>query len=715
MIKVIKRDGAIKDFSFERIEIAIRNCYEDVYGELDKKELREIEDIMDNIIDYINFGIEDDSISVEEIQSIVVENLKQINKTTAKAYEDYMNERTRVRESKSKLVKEITGLIDNTNIDVLTENSNKQSQLASTQRDLIAGEVSKHIARTTMIPKHLMDAHYQGIIKIHDLDYYLQGIYNCELVNLEDMLQNGTVINKKKIEKPKSLRTAMTLVTQIAAQVSSCSYGGQTITLSHIAPFVRVSKEKITKKYIDMNLPITKERLDELVMKELRDEIKDSVQTFNYQISTLNSTNGQSPFISVAIYISENPEYEKEVVMLAEEFFKQRMAGMKNEYDVVTTQTFPKLLYFMDENNAYEGSEYFWLTKLAAKTLSIRMSPDIISVKKMKEITGYAFPCMGCRAFLSPFKDKNGKAIFYGRGNLGVCSISLAHVALSSGGDMDKFWKLFEERLELCRQVGELRYNKLKGVKARTAPILWQHGAISRLNSDDDITKAIDERGFTVTIGYSAIYETVKYLTGKSHTTEEGSELAEQIMKFMSDKCEEYKTKQPHLRFALYGTPQESTAEWFNNKLLEQFGKIKDITDKGFVTNSYHVDIREEIDAFKKLEIEARFQKYSTGGVVSYVETYNMQKNVEAILKVMQHIYETIMYAEINFESDVCGNCKYNGVMDNDPETLDWVCPQCGCRDQEKLSVVRRTCGYLSETTWNKGRKLDILNRVKHL
>lgn len=394
MIKVIKRDGAIKDFSFERIEIAIKNCYEDVYGQLDKKELREIEDIMDNIVDYISFDIEDDSISVEEIQSIVIDNVKQINQITAKAYEDYMNERTRIRESKSKLVKEILGLIDNTNIDVLTENSNKQSQLASTQRDLIAGEVSKHIARTTMIPKHLMDAHYQGIIKIHDLDYYLQGIYNCELVNLEDMLQNGTVINKKKIERPKSLRTAMTLVTQIAAQVSSCSYGGQTITLSHIAPFVRVSKEKITKKYMDMNLPITKEQLDGLVIKELKDEIKDSVQTFNYQISTLNSTNGQSPFISVAIYISENPEYEKEVVMLAEEFFKQRIAGMKNEYDVVATQTFPKLLYFMDQNNAYEGSEYFWLTELAAQTLAIRMSPDIISVKKMKEITGYAFPCI---------------------------------------------------------------------------------------------------------------------------------------------------------------------------------------------------------------------------------------------------------------------------------------------------------------------------------
>lgn len=556
MVKIIKRDGQLKDFDFKRIQIAITNAYEDVYGkerlEMLSKYNSEIEDVLDGVFERIN-EIKEENISVEEVQDIVIHSLKGVNKEVAKSYSDYREQRNIVRESKSQLVKEIMGLIDNTNIDVLTENSNKQSQLASTQRDLIAGEVSKHIARTTMIPKHLMDAHYQGKIKIHDLDYFLQGIYNCELVNIEDMLQNGTVINKKKIDKPKSLRTAMTLVTQIAAQISSSTYGGQTITLSHIAPFVRVSKEKIEKKYRDMNLPITQEKFKELVDKELRDEIKDSVQTFNYQISTLNSTNGQSPFISVAMYISENPEYEEEVVMLIEEFFKQRIEGMKNEYDVVSTQTFPKLLYFLDENNTYENSKYFWLTQLACKSVSLRMSPDFISVKKMKELTGHAFPCMGCRAFLSPFKDKDGNAIFYGRGNLGVCSISLAHVALSSGGDMDKFWKIFEERLDLCRQVCELRYNKMKGIKARTAPIIWQHGAIARLNADDDITKAIDERGFTVTIGYSSIYETVKYLTGKSHTTEEGGALAEEIMKFMYNKCEEYKKQYPHLRFALYG------------------------------------------------------------------------------------------------------------------------------------------------------------------
>ena len=560
-----------------------------------------------------------------------------------------------------------------------------------------------------------MKAHDNGEIKIHDLDYYLNSAYNCELVNLEDMLQNGTVINKKQIEPPKSLRTAMTLATQIAAQVASCTYGGQTMSLSHIAPFVRVSKNKIIKKYKDMNLPISDERLNELINKELQDEIKDSVQTFNYQVSTLMTTNGQSPFISVCMYISENPEYEEETVLLIEEFLKQRIAGMKNEYGVVATQTFPKLLYFLDENNTYPGSQYYWLTELAAKSTSLRMNPDVISVKKMKELHGYAFPPMGCRAFLSVFEDSEGKPIFYGRGNLGVCSINLPYAALESEGDVERFFDILDEKLELARQVCELRYEKLRGVKASIAPILWQHGAISRLNPDDDILKAIDERGFTVTVGYSGIYETVKYLTGLSHTTEYGFTLAKEIMRHMRDRLLEFKENQPHLRFALYGTPQESTTGWFSDKLKAKFGEVKDITDKGWITNSYHIDIREEIDAFTKLDLESELQAYSTGGAVSYVETNPLHNNVPAVLKLFEHMYETIIYSEINFESDVCGVCKYTGVMDCDHETLDWVCPQCGNRDQSKLSVVRRTCGYLGETTWTKGRKLDIINRVKHL
>ena len=711
---IMKRDGRVKPYDRKRIEQAINSACTEYYGDVTKCLSPDILACIDSICQFIE-SLEVDTLDVEAIQDIVVDHLYSTDKGLAECYSDYRTKRSVYRNSKSELIDAVSGLLDFTNEEVLTENANKQSQLVSTQRDLMAGEVSKYISRTKLIPPHLMKAHDNGEIKIHDLDYYLNSAYNCELVNLDDMLQNGTVINKKMIEKPKSLRTAMTIVTQIAAQVASCTYGGQTVSLSHIAPFVRISQERITKKYKEMNLPIPDERLQELIDKELKDEIKDSVQTFNYQVSTLMTTNGQSPFISVCMYISEKPEYEKETVMLIEEFLKQRIAGMKNEYGVVATQTFPKLLYFLDENNTYPGSEYYWLTKLAAQSTALRMNPDVISVKKMKELHGYAFPPMGCRAFLSVFKDENNEPIFYGRGNLGVCSVNLPYAALESGGDLDKFWTLLGEKLELARQVCELRYEKLRGVKASIAPILWQHGAIARLNPDDDILKAIDERGFTVTIGYSGLYETVKYLTGKSHTTKEGFELAEKIMRVMRDTLGNFKINQPHLRFALYGTPQESTTGWFSDKLKKRFGEIEDITDKGWITNSYHIDIREEIDAFEKLNIESKLQRYSTGGAVSYVETNPMADNVEAILKLYEHMYETIIYAEINFESDVCGVCKYSGVMDNDPETLDWVCPVCGNRDQTKLSVVRRTCGYLGETTWTKGRKLDILNRVKHL
>ena len=712
---IIKRDGRMKQFDAQRIRWAIDSAAKDYYGSnycfVDRSLINLC---VRNIISRIDI-LDTDSIPVETIQDIVVDELRRFDVGLSDCYSYYREQRSIYRNSKNELVDAVSGLLDFTNQEVLTENANKQSQLVSTQRDLMAGEVSKYISKTKLIPQHLIKAHENGEIKIHDLDYYLNSTYNCELINLEDMLQNGTVINKKQIEKPKSLRTAMTIVTQIAAQVASCTYGGQTVTLSHIAPFVRISKEKITKKYKAMGLPISKEHLDILIEKELQDEIKDSVQTFNYQVSTLMTTNGQSPFISVCMYISENPEYEKETVMLIEEFLKQRIAGMKNEYGVVATQTFPKLLYFLDENNTYPGSEYYWLTELAAKSTAIRMNPDIVSVKKMKEIHGYAFPPMGCRAFLSVFKDKDDKPIFYGRGNLGVCSVNLPYAALESGGDVRKFFDILGQKLELARQVCELRYEKLRGVKASIAPILWQHGAIARLNPDDDILKAIDERGFTVTIGYSGLYETVKYLTGKSHTTKEGFELAEFIMRYLRDSLANFKIYQPHLRFALYGTPQESTTGWFSEKLKAKFGVIEDITDKGWITNSYHIDIREEIDAFEKLNIESKLQNFSTGGAVSYIETNPMHDNVAAVLKLYEHMYETIIYSEINFESDVCGVCKHTGIMDNDPETLDWVCPVCGNRDQTKLSVVRRTCGYLGETTWTTGRKLDIINRVKHL
>ena len=711
---VVKRDGKICPYELSRIRSAVYKAYVEVYHSEEQ-----FKEKIGEIITEVNRRIlekEEQKINIEEIQDIVIEEVNKVDKVVGKAFKDYREERSRVREGNTKLIKSINGLLNFTNNDVILENSNKQAQLISTTRDLMAGEVSKFIVRQ-MLPKEILDLHDKGIIHIHDMDYGANDMFNCDLVNLQDMLDNGTVINKKKINSPHTLKTAMTVATQISAQVASFQYGGQTMSLSHLAPYVRKSKEVIEKE-VELDYPeLPQERKDKIVDRKLKKEIKDSVQLFNYQISTIQSTNGQAPFISLCIYLSEREGYEKEVAMLAEEFFKQRIEGMENENGVKATQTFPKLLYFLDENNTYEGSEYFWLTKLAVESTSKRMNPDYISVKKMKENTGFAYPCMGCRAFLSPFKDKNGEWIFYGRGNLGVCSINLPHVALSSNGDIDKFWEILDERLEYCRQVGEWRYNKMKGVKAKVAPILWQHGAIARLNPEDEVIKAIDEKGFTVTLGYSGIYETVKVLTGKSHTTREGYEMAEKIMQHLRSKCEEWKNNQPHLRFALYGTPQESTTETFSKALIRDFGEIEGICGHGklWVTNSYHVDIQEEINAFDKLTIEGELQKYSTGGAVSYIETYNMCKNQEALLQVVQYMYETIMYAEINFESDICGECHYSGVMDNDPETLDWVCPNCGNRNQDTLSVVRRTCGYLAETNWTKGRKLDILNRVKHL
>lgn len=747
MIKVIKRDGTLVEFKTEKIENAIIAAYTDVYKKYSKPALDQtIHDVLDIVMDKIKQFpdiTEDENglkgfIRVENIQKIVIQSLCIQDATVARAYYDYKSQKDVERVEFKKLVTSVKGILNNTNNEVCLENSNKTATLASTQRDLIAGEISKTMARTFMIPKNLMKAHDEGIIKIHDLDYFMQGIYNCELVNLEDMLQNGTVINKKKIRKPKSLRTAMTLATQIAAQVASSTYGGQTMSISHIAPFVRVSREKIEKKYRNMNIPhdgfeseeAYEKFINKLVDDELRTEIKDSVQTFNYQISTIMTTNGQAPFITLCMYLNENPEYIKETAMLCEEFFKQRIAGIENEYGVVATQTFPKILYFADENNTYEGSEYFWLTKLAAKSMSLRMSPEIISVKKMKEIFKeyrllLAFPSMGCRAFLSPFKDANGNWKFYGRGNLGVCTVCLPYAALIANETLGKdaseddrielFFKKLDEYMNLARDVGELRYEKLRGVKANIAPILWQHGAISRLKPDDDILKAVDENGFTVTIGYSGIYETVKALTGLSHTSEKGYALALRIMEFMEDHVNKFKEEKPHLRFALYGTPSESTTGWFNDKLKARFGEIEDITSKGWITNSYHIDIRENIDAFTKLRLESKLQDHSKGGAISYVEVHNMSKNVPAVIKLIQYMYETTMYGEINFESDVCGKCHYQGVMDFDKERMLWVCPQCGCSDQNYLSVVRRVCGYLGETFWTPGRLLDITNRVKHL
>lgn len=710
---VIKRNGSIEEFDKEKIRVAIRKAL------VETKECKNSQVIALSrlVADDVCEEIDDEYIGIEDIQDLVEFKLMERGlKNTAKAYILYRAERNRIR-NQHPLDKSVLGLIDYSNKEVLTENSNKQGQIVSTQRDLIAGEISKYIAKTQMIPQDIVKAHDEGVIHIHDLDYYVQSISNCELVPLDKMFKEGTVINKKLIRTPKSLRTASTLATQIATQISSFTYGGQTMSLSHLAPYVRVSERKIRKELLEeMNLihkVLSDDEINKIVEKRLKKEIKDSVQTFNYQISTMNSTNGQSPFISLCMYLDENPEYKKETAMLIEEFLNQRIEGMENEFGVKSTPTFPKLLFFLDEDNMYPTSEYYYLKQLAIKSTSLRMAPDYISVKKMKEKYGYAFPCMGCRSFLSPIFDEEGKPFFYGRGNVGVQTINLPYIAILSNGDIDEFWKILDEKLDLCKRMGILRYDKFKGVKASVAPILWQHGVFARLNPEDEVLPII-KKNFTVSLGYSGIYETVKYLTGKSHTTYKGYVLALEIMKHLESKVNEWKDE-TGLLFALYGSPQESTGGLFANKIKQQFGEIEDITDKGFITNSYHVDVREEIDAFSKLELEGTLQDHSLGGVVSYVETYNMSKNPKALEQLIDFMYLHNIYAEVNFESDVCGECHFNGVMEYDLDNDIWVCPQCHNSNQNKLSVVRRTCGYLGENQWTKGRVLDILNRVKHL
>ena len=616
------------------------------------------------------------------------------------------------------LINDLRALINQTDKSLMTENGNKQATLASTQRDLMAGIVSKFMAKTEMIPEDIVEAVEEGIIKVHDLDYFANEITNCELVNLKDMFTNGTVINRKRIRTPKSLRTASTLATQISAQVASSTYGGQTLSLSHIAPFVRVSMFKELKKLRGQNerfnLNQTEEQMKAICKENLQEEIKDSVQTFNYQLVTISGTNGQSPFVSLAMYLDEEPEYKEEMAMLMEEFLKQRIAGMENEHGVVSTQTFPKLLFFLDEDNMYKSSPYYYLKQLAIQSTAKRLSPDFISVKKMKEVYGYAFPCMGCRSFLNIWLNLKGKAQFYGRGNLGVTTVNLVDIALTSKGDSDAFWNILNERLLLAKKACMIRYDKLKNTKASIAPILWQHGALARLNADDNIISELGNGKFSVSIGYSGLYETVKYMTGESLTSEKGFELAEKIMKYLKSTADNYK-EETGLGFGIYGTPQEATAGWFTEKLVKKFGLIDDITDKGYITNSYHVSVREEIDAFSKLDIESKLQNYSTGGNISYVETHNMENNLEAIEQIVDHIYETNVYAEINTESDVCGTCGHTGVMNNNAKTLNWFCPQCGEDNQSKLSVVRRICGYLGESMFCDSRKKDILDRVKHI
>lgn len=719
-MKVIKRDGAIVKFDYERIYNALENSYKSTYGDDLTCYFSQIENIHDDIFSSIE-SLEDEYIQVETIQDIVVESLNKYNKKVGKNYSDYRDERTKTRERNQELYKNIIGLIDGTNESVTKENGNKNPTLVSTQRDLVAGLVSKSMSKY-MFSKDIWESHIKGAIHIHDLDYYANcNMYNCCLVNLKDMLDNGTVINGKLIETPHTLRTAMNVATQISAVVSSSQYGGQTMDISHLSPYLRKSMKIINDKYNNMRYLFKEgndEIINDLINKEIKKEIVDSVQLMMYQFSTISGTNGQQPFISLALYINSDEEYKRETAMLIEEIFNQRIQGMKNENGVNEVMAFPKLLYFLDENNIYEGSEYYWLTELGAKCCSLTMNPDFISVKQMKKNNGFAYPPMGCRAFISVMEDSEGNKIndFFGRGNAGVCTLNLPFIALESVRDNKSFYTVLDKYLDMVREVGKSRWRKLEGVTTSVAPLLWEHGAISRKPKGTHITDIMEERGFTTTVGYSGIWETVFSLTGKKLTEKDGLEKGLEILKYIDSVKTTWNEEEPKYRFAIYGCPSENTTDKFARALKKEFGEVEGVSDRDFVTNSFHIHVEEKVDAFEKLNIEANFVPYSLGGVVNYIEVDNMSKNVPAVIKIMQHIYETINYAEINQELDICNECLFRGAMNRNEDLSRWECPNCGNTNQDTISVTRRLCGYInSSKEWSKGRTKDILSRVKHL
>ena len=715
---VIKRDGREVPFDKSKIKTAILRAMHQGSGVIKDK-------IADDIANEIeNEFVDTKNINISQIELAVYNKLiAKKQKLTAKAYEDYRAVREYQRQHNT-IDNKVLGIVDGTNKASLSENSNKNEALISTCRDLVAEEVSKDISLRMMLPPHIAQAHQEGIIHIHDLGHYLNPSFNCCLVNLEDMLQNGTVINGKLIEKPHSFRTACTIATQIIAQVASAQFGGQTMTLSHLAPFVRISAESIRKEVEDEVYNILgydaahSELIDKIVAKRLAKEVRDGVQTFQYQINTLQTSNGQAPFLSVFMYIAENPEYEKETAMIVEEFIRQRIHGMKNEVGVWITPAFPKLLYVLDENNIHENSEYWYITKIAAECVSKRMMPDFISAKHMRQnYEGNVFGCMGCRAWLSPYNgdinNKEGTYKWYGRFNMGLTSINLADCGMSAQGSIEDFWTIFDERLELCYESLMLRYEKLKNVTSDVSPIHWQHGAIARLPKHTPIYPLLQDGYATITLGYIGVYECVKSLIGESHTTPDGEKLAIEIVKYMKSKVMEWK-KRTGLGFALYGTPSESLTEKFANATVRRWGTVDGEEARGFLTNSYHVFVEEKIDAFEKLKFESKFHPISSGGCISYIEAVNLTNNIPAVLSVIKYIYDNIQYAEINTKSDYCHTCGYDGEIMID-ENLDWYCPNCGNRDKSKMNVVRRTCGYLGENFWNKGRTEEIKNRYVHL
>ena len=725
-MKIIKRNGSEAVFDITKIISAITKANK-VVPEAQRLTKQQIIEISDHVQEVCY--ARGHAMNVEEIQDIVEDAIMATGAyEVARKYITYRYVQS-LKRTHNTTDDKILSLIECNNEEVKQENSNKNATVNSVQRDYMAGEVSKDLTMRMLLPPEIVKAHEEGIIHFHDADYYAQHMHNCDLVNLDDMLQNGTVISGTLIEKPHSFSTACNIATQIIAQVASSQYGGQSISLTHLAPFVDVSRKKIRRdveaEMKDLGIDPGEEKISEIVEKRLREEIKRGVQTIQYQVVTLMTTNGQAPFITVFMYLNEagdNQRLKSDLAIVIEEMLRQRYQGVKNEAGVWITPAFPKLIYVLEDDNIYEGQPYYYLTKLAAKCTAKRMVPDYISEKKMLEYKvdangeGHCFTCMGCRSFLTPYIDENGKPKYYGRFNQGVVTINLVDVALSSGGDFDKFWQLFDERLELCHKALMCRHNRLKGTLSDAAPILWQYGALARLKKGEPIDKLLYGGYSTISLGYAGLYECCKYMTGKSHTDPAAKPFALNVMQHMNDACAKWKN-QHNIDFSLYGTPLESTTYKFAKCLQKRFGVVPGITDRNYITNSYHVHVTEQIDAFTKLKFESEFQKLSPGGAISYVEVPNMQDNLEAVIKVMQFIYENIMYAELNTKSDYCQVCGYDGEISivQEDGKLVWECPKCHNRDQNKLNVARRTCGYIGTQFWNQGRTAEIKDRVLHL
>ena len=725
-MKIIKRNGQEAIFDEVKITNAIIGANKEV---VETERLSEEE--IDNITNDIKYKCQKmkRALSVEEIQNLVEDELMKLNAfSVARKYITYRFQRALARQSNT-TDDQILSLIECANEEVKQENSNKNPTVNSVQRDYMAGEVSKDLTRRILLPEDIVKAHDEGLIHFHDADYFSQHMHNCDLVNLEDMLQNGTVISETMIEQPKSFSTACNVATQIIAQVASSQYGGQSITLSHLAPFVDVSRQKFRKEvkeeFETIGLELDDEKINALAEERLKKEITKGVQTIQYQVVTLMTTNGQAPFITVFMYLNEVPEgrLRDDLAMIIEETLKQRMKGVKNEKGVYITPAFPKLIYALQENNIEPNSQYYYLTELAARCSAKRLVPDYISEKVMKELkvdqngNGQCYPSMGCRSFLTPYIDENGKPKYYGRFNQGVVTINLVDVACSSKRDMNKFWQIFDERLDLCYRALMCRHERLKGTPSDVAPILWQHGALARLKKGETIDKLLYGGYSTISLGYAGLYECVKYMTGKSHTDPSATPFAIEVMQHLNDACTKWKEKE-NIDFSLYGTPIESTTYKFAKCLQKRFGKIEGVTDRNYITNSYHIHVTEHINAFDKLTFESQFQKLSPGGAISYVEVPDMQDNIDAVLAVMKHIYNNIMYAELNTKSDYCMACGYDGEIQIEKDEngkLIWVCPNCGNKNQDMMSVARRTCGYIGTQFWNQGRTQEIKERVLHL